>query len=270
MTNEVDWHLRYKQQARWTAELRKYFFSRYPFDSSQRIIEVGCGTGAVLDSIQSLPGFHGFGIQDQHNSSIFGLDINLDYLKSAKSRLPHTRLTQGDAHHLPFANSSFDLVFCHFLILWLKNPISALQEMCRVTTPGGWIAAFAEPDYGGRIDHPAAMGDLGRLQTESLQRQGADPLSGRQIKTLFNQAGLVEIECGVLGAQWSGATSAGEIEMEWQVIEADMKEILSAKELDAYRRKEKAARQAGSRILFVPTFYAFGRVPQTEKSRLIV
>ena len=37
----------------------------------------------------------------------------------------------------PFTNASFDLTFCHYLLLWLKDPLSAIKEMKRVTRPGG-------------------------------------------------------------------------------------------------------------------------------------
>ena len=72
---------------------------------------------------------------------------------------------------------------------------------------------------------------------------------------------MVEIECGVLGAQWVSSPSASEIEMEWQVVETDLIDMLKPQELDAYRQLERDAWQQGRRILFVPTFYAFGRVP---------
>jgi len=58
-------------------------------------------------------------------------------------------LSGGDASRLPFADGFFDLTYCHYLFLWLKHPLQALQEMKRVTRPGGWVATFAEPDYEG-------------------------------------------------------------------------------------------------------------------------
>jgi ubiquinone/menaquinone biosynthesis C-methylase UbiE len=261
MTHNLDWHHRYQQQARWTSNLRSYFFSRMDPNSINRIIEVGCGTGAVLETVKSGEENAHTGKGTEALSQLFGLDINPDYLKLAHSRLPITFFTLGDAYKLPFGVSSFDIVFCHFLMLWIKDPLLAMLEMRRIARPGGWIAAFAEPDYGGRVDFPASLVELGRLQTESLRRQGAEPLSGRRLKDLFQEAELVEIECGVLGAQWVTSPSASEIEIEWQVVESDLKNMLTPQELDVYRQLERDAWQQGRRILFVPTFYAFGRVP---------
>ena len=82
---------------------------------------------------------------------------------------------------------------------------------------------MAEPDYGGRIDHPAALEDLGKSQMTSLVSQGADPQIGRRLRTLFVQTGLVEIQAGVLGGQWSENPNSHEsLDGDWSIIEADM------------------------------------------------
>jgi hypothetical protein len=44
----MDWHSRYLQQAGWTSKLRGYLFQRAGVDKASRVLEVGCGTGAVL------------------------------------------------------------------------------------------------------------------------------------------------------------------------------------------------------------------------------
>jgi hypothetical protein len=79
---------------------------------------------------------------------------------------------------------------------------------------------------------------------------------------LFNQAGLIEVESGVLGAQWSQVPAAEDLEMEWQVMRNDLAKAVSPDELDALERIDRRAALAGERVLFVPTFYAWGRVPE--------
>ena len=80
------------------------------------------------------------------------------------------------------------------------------------------MLALAEPDYGGRVDYPDTLARLGGLQTEAIRKQGADPETGRKLGWMFAQAGLSEIEVGVLGGQWRAELSENEWELEWQVL----------------------------------------------------
>ena len=251
MKRNVVWHLRFSQQARWTADLRRYVFSQ--ISNVHDLLEVGCGTGAVLSD---LPDFDAPGSPVR----LTGLDLDPDFLQTASAGLPGARFVLGDAHILPFSTSSFDLAFTHYLLLWVKNPLGALQECRRVVRPGGWVAAFAEPDYGGRIDYPAGLTILGEAQEKSLQRQGAEPRLGRQLKALFHQAGFKEIECGVIGAQWQSQPTSQELDLEWEVALMDVQDDFSQAEISAFRELYFGPNNDAENILFVPTFYAFGQV----------
>ncbi len=171
------------------------------------ILDVGSGTGALeADFGEIIPDFSG---------SITGLDISLENLVYAKSTDAQASWVQGDALHLPFPSGQFDMAFCHFLLLWVQDPLHALVEMRRVTRPDGFVLALAEPDYGGRLDFPPELEILGSWQRASLRRQGANPIIGRRLGWLLRNAGLVEVETGVLGAQWQDIPSRDEIESEW-------------------------------------------------------
>ncbi len=244
----MDWHTRFNQQVSWTAELRRYLFARTGQDSARRVLEIGCGTGALLSTL------------DVRQAVIFGLDINSAFLQQAAGNLPTARLTQGDAHNLPFAESQFDSVYFHFTLLWVNEPQSVLDEARRIVGSGGWVMALAEPDYGGRIDYPDTLAGLGQLQAEALRSQGADIKMGRRLGGLFHQTGLVNIETGVVSGRWMGAASQDEIDLEWQVLDADLTGRLSEHELSRLRQIDRQARESGERTLFVPTFYAIGQV----------
>jgi SAM-dependent methyltransferase len=244
----MDWHSRFTQQAKWTAELRRYLFTRTGLEGAQRILEVGCGTGAVLATLSSL------------QTHLFGLDINEVFLKQASAHAPGVPLIQGDAYHLPFANGKFDGVYFHFTLLWVTDPSWVLHEARRLLRSGGWMLAMAEPDYGGRIDYPQSLAETGRLQTECLRRQGADIQLGRRLGALFHQAGLRDIETGVVSGQWHEPPSQADLDQEWEVLEADLQGMLSSHELSDLHRIDRQAWQTGERLLFVPTFYAIGQV----------
>jgi ubiquinone/menaquinone biosynthesis C-methylase UbiE len=247
----LDWHARYEQQAHWTKAIRRYLYSRVSLGDSRRILDVGCGTGVLENELQKLS-----------HTKIFGVDIAWKHLEMATRNTHGSIFAQGDAHTLPFQSNSFEIGFCHYLLLWVANPLRVVQEMRRVVIPGGAVLALAEPDYGGRIDYPPELSILGEEQRQSLRRQGADPEMGRKLASIFRQAGLASIEFGVLGGQWHSPPSKAEWESEWHVLENDLSETRDeAIDTGKLKALDWSAWQRGERVLFVPTFYALGFVP---------
>ncbi len=242
-----NWHERFRQQSAWTQALRQHLLARLGLDEHSRLLEVGCGTGAIANSLPGMtPG------------QVYGLDLNLPFLRLAQATSSSIGYANGDALRLPYPAGAFDVVYCHFFLLWIAQPAAALAEMVRVTRANGAVIAFAEPDYGGRIDYPPPLAELGRLQAAALRRQGADPDQGRQLSGLFHAAGLRQVETGVLGGQWQGAPSPAQLASEWDTLQADLSDTLPPARLAELRQLDSAAWQSGQRVLYVPTFYAIG------------
>jgi SAM-dependent methyltransferase len=244
------WHKRFSQQARWTEEIRRFIVRQLHLSGLHHILETGCGTGAVLGSMQHL----------LPSTRFYGIDLRTDYLQEAQLVAPRSQLAGADAAALPFGDAAFEAVICHYFLLWVNDPLAVLAEMKRVTRPGGAVIALAEPDYGGRIDYPMPLAELGRLQGQALQIQGADPFMGRQLSALFHRAGLTDIHTGLLGGQWSQPPAFEAWESEWAVLQTDLEQFIPQEHLDELRSLDAAAWQKGERILFVPTFYAWGIV----------
>jgi SAM-dependent methyltransferase len=242
----MDWHRRYLQQAEWTRDLRAYVFRKAGLEAASRILEVGCGTGAILSELPK-------------HVSLHGLDINSTALTQCQVHVPHASLVRGNALELPYSNEIFDIVYCHFLLLWVTDPLQALLEMKRVTKSGAHVIAFAEPDYTARLDQPPELAPLGKWQTESLKRQGADPGLGARLADLFFRAGIEIIETGPI--QNAGQDpSPEEWENEWAVIESDLAGIVPDEEIQKMKRLDQQARTSGERVLYVPTYFAWGQV----------
>lgn len=250
-----DWHQRFTQQAGWTASIRRYLFNQIDPHGSHRILEVGCGTGAILSELDSSEGIH---------THVHGIDINASFLQLAKQSATGASLVLGDAHQMPYASDSFDQAVCHFLLMWVNKPDRVLAEMKRLVRPNGSILALAEPDYGGRIDYPDELEILGVWQEESLKKQGAHTRLGRRLSTMMHAAGLVKVESGVLGGQWRNTHSPGEWQLEWQVIHSDLDAKVDEDRLNQLKKIDQQASQNGERVLYVPTFYAWGRVPEPK------
>jgi SAM-dependent methyltransferase len=235
-------HRRYRQQAAWTQPARAHLLAAAGLPNAARVLEVGCGTGAVLSTLSTAS-----------RTGIFGIDIDLAALRFAR-REAKALLTGGDAERLPYSNAVFDITFCHFVLLWVRDPAAALAEMRRVTRPGGAVLALAEPDYSQRVDEPAELAPLGAAQTAALRAQGADPAVGGRLPELFEQAGFSKVESGQLEMQQA---SAADWKLEHEVLRADLADAVG---MESLLEKDRAAWEAGRRVLQVPTFYAWARV----------
>ena len=241
------WQARYHQQVGWTADLRRYALESTGLPKSARLLEVGCGYGALLENLRE----DGF-------SNLIGLDFDFPALPALP---PQCAALCGDGLQMPFPSARFDACLCHFFLLWSAHPIHALQEMKRVVRPGGWLFALAEPDYSARVDEPPELAPLGELQTRALLRQGAHPFIGAHLAALFHTAGLSNVECGQLSLSPDSSPFNSEEEDEWQVLAADLRDLLSPAELSQWETLERQAHRAGTRRLLVPVHYAFGQIP---------
>lgn len=242
----MDWHARYLQQARWTRNLRAYLFERAGWREARRVLEVGCGTGAILREWAG-------------PASLHALDLEPDALAQCGLYAPGTHRVRADGLALPYPTAAFDITFCHFFLLWVRDPLQALLEMKRVTRPGGSVLALAEPDYTARVDEPPKLRPLGRWQAESLRRQGADVSFGARLAETFFQAGIPLIETGPIQSQ-GNESAPGEREMEWAVLEADLADFVPSEDIQTMKQLDGQAWSNGTRVLHVPTYFAWGRV----------
>ncbi len=97
------------------------------FGEGRAVLEVGCGTGLVLERIATFA------------KEARGVDLSPGMLEKAKARGLDVQL--GSATALPYADEQFD-VTCSFKVLAHVPDIEkALAEMARVTRPGGYVLA---------------------------------------------------------------------------------------------------------------------------------
>lgn len=245
MLTPEQWHDHFCYQAKWTENVRENFFKDWS-GPNLRILEVGCGTGAVIGSTVF-----------NNQAILHGLDCSFVFLEYGSQINNLVNGTCGNALQLPFCDEAFEITFCHFLLLWLQDPLTALKEMARVTCKGGWVAAFAEPDHAGRIDYPLSFDKAGKAQTVSLQRQGADLQSGRKLVHWMIDCGLQHIEVGILGAHWL-VDRQGERSEENRMLLHDLQWLSDDEQKDVAVRPGFEELQKS--VVFIPTFYAWGQV----------
>lgn len=109
-----------------------------------RVLDVGCGTGAVLAPAAEAVGPTG---------SVTGVDLAPGMVRRcselARSRgWDHVQVRQGDAEAPPVAEGSVDAVLAGLLVFFLPDPDAALAAYHRALVPGGRLAfsTFGEED----------------------------------------------------------------------------------------------------------------------------
>jgi len=109
------------------AFLRQIVAKVHPANSSLRILDVGCGTGANLEMLSQ------FG-------NAQGVDVSDDALEFC--RLKGLSAQKGLAETLPFEDEAFDITTALDVVEHLDDDVAGLREMYRVTKKGGYSLIF--------------------------------------------------------------------------------------------------------------------------------
>ena len=102
------------------------------FNPSCAVLDLGCGTGLLFPHMK------------RKARMLVGLDFSQNILKQAKKRAAdNILLVRADADYTPFRNHVFDSVFAFTLLQNMPNPAKTLDEIKRVSKPGGRIIVTA-------------------------------------------------------------------------------------------------------------------------------
>ncbi len=164
--------------------------TRAVLQPGERVLDVACGTGIVARGALEQVGKTG---------AVTGVDLSAGMLVEAAKHVPagyQIDWREGDATALPFAEGTFDVVFCQQGVQFFPEKAAAVGEMRRVLVPGGRVVAsvwrslehnpypaiVAEaigrhlgPEFGTTMTAPYAYGD------------------GTTLATLFRAAGFGDV-----------------------------------------------------------------------------
>ena len=119
--------------------MRESFHDELTLPPSARVLEVGCGTGAIARMLAARADV----------AAVVGLDQSLVFLERARrlaADIPTVSFMPGDAHMLPFADGVFDLVMFSTSLSHIVDAKAALGEAQRVLDVHGQVAIF-DGDY---------------------------------------------------------------------------------------------------------------------------
>lgn len=169
--------------------------SRLPKRENMKALDAGCGPGAYLPILL------------RENYKVDALDLAEEMLERARANVPQGKeqsvlFFRGHTQALEFPDAEFDLVLSVGVIMYIKDDVKAVQEMCRVLKPGGTLIMVVDnkKNLADLIDIPSrARGLLRRMRAYFMQDSNqshdapafhARSYSPREIKSLMRQNGL--------------------------------------------------------------------------------
>jgi SAM-dependent methyltransferase len=179
---------------RWSPLLAAPFIAFAGIAAGDRILDLGCGTGSLAVALAA-----------RHEPiAVTGVDISEAYVAHARARTSAPRLSfrTGDAVALDLPDGSYDRCYSLLALNFVPQPLRAVQEMRRVTRPGGTIAA-AVWDFAGGLTYQrifwdtAAAGDPRAAAARARQCAAALTWPG-ELEAAFVEAGARDIAAASL------------------------------------------------------------------------
>jgi predicted TPR repeat methyltransferase len=148
------------------------------------ILDAGCGTGLQVEPLHLL-GWRGF----------TGVDLSTEMMEVARSKGLYDDLRQVElGKTLPFETDHFAATFCVGTMTPGHAPIETLDELIRVTRPGGFVAFSLRHDEGQiprYLSYPETLIAAGRMRQFFLSDRFATMPLGEP--SIFNRVHICEV-----------------------------------------------------------------------------
>jgi SAM-dependent methyltransferase len=173
---------------RWSRLVATEFLDWLAIPTACDWLDVGCGTGALTQTILNEAAPH----------RVVGVDPSAGFVAHATAHVTDPRATFriGDAQALPVGADEFDVSVAGLVINFVPDQRKAVAEMARVTKPGGTIAAYVW-DYAGEMqmmrrfwDAAVALSPAAKELDEGIRFPVCRP---EALQDLFRKAGLKQI-----------------------------------------------------------------------------
>jgi SAM-dependent methyltransferase len=159
--------------------------------AGQRVLDVGCGPGALTAELVNRLG----------PAAISAVDPSEPFVAAARARHLGVRVERAAAERLPFADRSFDAALAQLVVHFMADPIAGLHEMARVTRDRGVVAACVW-DHAGGQGPLTLFWEAARELDPSVQDESR--LAGARqghLSELFQAAGLHDLEESALSVR---------------------------------------------------------------------
>ena len=178
---------------RWSRLVANKFIDWLEVPAGARWLDVGCGTGALMQTVLSRAA----------PASVTGVDPSEGFLGYAQDRTkdPRAAFRLGDAQALPFTDGAFEAAAAALVLNFVPAPALAVAEMKRVLRPDGTAAAYVW-DYAEGMqpirhfwDAATALDPAAEQLDEARRFPNCNPAS---LLSMFRDCGLDQVEDRVI------------------------------------------------------------------------
>ncbi|MEA2549357.1 MAG: hypothetical protein QOE42_1955 [Chloroflexota bacterium] len=164
--------------------------------SGQRVLDVGCGPGALTAELVARVGA----------SHVAAVDPSESFVGAARDRNPGVDVRRASAEELPFPARDFDATLAQLVVHFMADPVGGLAEMARVTRQDGVVAACVWDHAGDQGPLSLFWGEARRLDPAVDDESRLPGVREGHLAQLFETAGLREVEASVLWVSLEHAT----------------------------------------------------------------
>ena len=174
---------------RWSRLVAREFLSWLDVPPGARWLDVGCGTGALTQTILELASPH----------AVKGVDPSEGFVQFTQAHItdPRASFIVGDAQALPAEDNAYDAVVAGLVLNFVPDTGRALSEMARVAKPGSKVGVYVW-DYAGEMQMVRHFWDAAiALDPAALTLDQANrfPICRPEpLEQLFRESGLLDVE----------------------------------------------------------------------------
>ena len=169
---------------RFSGALARRFFDVVDASPGQRLLDVGCGPGALTRLLVDRVGASG----------VAAVDPSEAFVEAARARLPGVDVRRAAAEELPYADRTFDATFAQLVVHFMANPVAGLREMARVTKRRGVVAACVWDNAGGAGPLSPLWRAARALDPDVRDESGGAGAREGHLAELAREAGLARIK----------------------------------------------------------------------------
>ena len=146
----------------------------------QRVLDVGCGPGALTAELVRRAGA----------DAVSAVDPSASFAAAVRERLPGVDVRLSAAEQLPFPDGAFDAAMAQLVVHFMADPVTGLREMGRVTRPGGVVSACVWDHAGDRGPLAPFWGAVRELDPAADDESNLAGVREGHLARLFAQAGF--------------------------------------------------------------------------------